>query len=112
MARLYLDSNETFILSSSTTVYGRAGGNEKVIINGSATNVVLDANIERVDFAGNTSAFTFQGTGNLIKIYSGTTLVATSTVQESSTGTLLAFSNGTVAAKVGIGGNQIGRAHV
>ena len=108
MAKLYLDSNETFILSSATTVFGRAGGSEKIVINASATNVVVDANIERVDFAGNVSAFTFQGTGNQIKVYSGGTLVATSTVQEGNTGTLMAFANGTVAVKVGVGGMTLG----
>ncbi len=108
MARLYLDSNETFILSSTTTIYGRAGGSEKVIINASATNVIADANVERVDFAGDVSSFTFQATGNQIKVYSGGALVATSTVQESSTGTLMAFANGTVSAKIGVGGMTLG----
>ncbi len=42
MGKVYLDANESYILSSPATVYGRPGGMERVIINTGVLGVTLD----------------------------------------------------------------------
>lgn len=104
MAKVYLDANDTFTLASAATVYGKAGGTEKLLIQSGVTGVTVDANVERVDLAGNVSDYTFKQTGNVINVYSGTTLVTTTTLQDDSDGTQMVFANGSVSAKMGTGG--------
>lgn len=99
MASIYLDSGDTFTLSGAASVFGSTG-TEKLIINSGATGVVVDQNVERVDLAGASSAYTFQAAGNSLKVYSGTTLVATIPVQPDADGTQVVFSNGSANAVI------------
>lgn len=111
MAKVYLDSGDTFSLSGAASVYGSTG-TEKVIVNTGVTGVVVDANVERVDLPGASSTYTFQQSGNQLKVFSGTTLVATVPLQEDADGTQVVFSNGSVSAKVGATGLTLGGATV
>lgn len=111
MAKVYLDAGDNFTLSSAASVYGSTG-TEKIIISTGVTGVVADANVERVDLAGASSTYTFQQAGNQLKVFSGTTLVATIPVQEDANGTQVVFSNGSVEVKVGATGMTLGGATV
>lgn len=111
MAKVYLDAGDNFALSGAASVYGSTGA-EKVTINTGVTGVVVDANVERVDLSGASSTYTFQQAGNQLKVFSGTTLVATIPLQDDANGTQLVFSNGSVEAKVGATGMTLGGAVV
>lgn len=111
MAKIYLDSGDTFTLSGAASVFGSTG-TEKLIVNSGATGVVADQNVERVDLAGASSAYTFQQSGNQLKVFSGTTLVATIPVQDDTDGTQVVFSNGSVSVKVAATGMTLGGATV
>ncbi len=106
MAKVYLDANDTFTLSNAATVYGRAGGSEKVIINSGTTGVTLDSNVDRVDLAGNVADFTFKQSGITLLVYKAGVLVSTSTVQEDSNGSQLVFADGSVDVKMVTGGTM------
>lgn len=99
MAKVYLDSGDTFALSGAASVYGSTG-TEKVVVNSGVTGVVVDANVERVDLPGASSAFTFKQAGNQLQVFSGSTVVATIPLQDDANGTQIVFSNGSVDAKL------------
>jgi len=105
MAKVYLDSGDNFTLSSAATVYGSTG-TEKVVVNSGVTGITIDASVERVDLSGASSAYTFKQAGNTIQVYSGATLVATTTVQDDTNGSQLVFSNGSVDVKMATGGTM------
>lgn len=111
MAKVYLEAGDNFVLSSAATVYGSTG-TEKLVINSGVTGVIADPNIERVDLAGASTGYTFQQAGNQLKVFSGTSLVATIPVQEDANGTQVVFSNGSVEVKVGATGMTLGGATV
>lgn len=111
MAKVYLDSGDTFALSGAASVFGSTG-TEKVVVNSGVTGVVVDANVERVDLPGASSAYTFQQAGNQLKVFSGTTVVATIPLQDDTDGTQVVFTNGSVSAKVGATGLTLGGATV
>lgn len=101
MAKVFLNSGESFTLANSAEVYGAAGtGTEKVLLTGAATAITTDQNIERVELSGNVSAYTFQVVGNQVKVYSGTTLVTTIGVQGDADGTKVAFADGSADLKI------------
>lgn len=96
---LILDKNATGIhVGNPMDVYG-SGGTESVLIDYTASGVVLDQNLERADFAGATSAYTFKQGGNALMVYSGSNLIATIPTQTDTDGTQLVFTNGSVQAK-------------
>ncbi|MES2262013.1 MAG: hypothetical protein V4724_26125 [Pseudomonadota bacterium] len=109
MAKVYLDASETFTVASSAVVVGNTGS-EKLLIANNAAVVTVDQAIERVDLAGNASAYTFQLVGNHVQVRSGTTIVADVTVQS---GQILAFADGsavlnqTSLTNVTLGGTAI-----
>ena len=91
MAKTYLDSNDVYTLATSnTTIYGGTG-NERVVMQSGVTGTTLDQNIEQVDLSGAKSSYNYQQSGNQLKVYSGSTLVATIPVQED--GTSLQFTD-------------------
>jgi hypothetical protein len=92
-------------------VFGSTG-TEKVVVNSGVTGVVVDANVERVDLPGASSAYTFQQAGNQLKVFSGATVVATIPLQDDTDGTQVVFTNGSVSAKVGATGLTLGGATV
>jgi len=99
MAKVFLDPGDEYrIVNDNENVYG-GSGDEQVIIESGADNVVLDQNVERVDFAGNVSDFQFQQAGNMLEVYdSDGNLVTQVGVQED--GTDLAFFDGLVELTV------------
>lgn len=111
MAKVFLSSNDSFILSSLAPVYG-AEGSEKLIADTGSAGVVADQNIERIELPGASSSYSFQQTGNQLRIYQGSTLFATLTIQDDSDGTLLVFSNGAVAVKISNAGMTLGGSSV
>ncbi len=113
MARIYFDPADTFAINNSNvSVYGSSGSEMVTIANG-VTGVTLDQNVEQLSLSGLRSAYTYQQSGNQLLVYSGTALVCRVSVQDDSNGTQLAFSDGTVDAKVSaagmtLGGNPLG----
>jgi len=111
MAKLFLDANETYIVSSNTVVYGGTG-NETILINGTPT-VTVQSTVERVELTGNLSTYSFAVQGNQVTVKSGTTTVATITVPDTSTGQTLAFADGSAALKItGLNAATLGAAAV
>lgn len=76
MAKIFLEANEIFPVSSNATIIGAPGGSEGILISGTP-NVMFDANVENVDFPGNIADYTYQITGTQIVIMSGSNVVAT-----------------------------------
>ena len=64
MAKLYLDVNDAkyTVSNSNTTVYG-APGNQAVVLDGDLTGITLNSNVERVEFDGATTDYTYKNTG-------------------------------------------------
>ena len=94
-AKVFLGADDNFTVSTSgTTFYGNTGNNEVTIASG-ATGVILDQNIERINFSDAAGNYTFKQTGNMINVYNaaGTTLVVKAPVQGDSDGTILSFSD-------------------
>ncbi|MEI6414319.1 MAG: hypothetical protein WCP34_08670, partial [Pseudomonadota bacterium] len=96
---VFLGAGDSFALNNSATVFGSTG-TETVILNGGATGVTVDQNIERVDLPGAFSAFQYQQGGNRLLIYSGATLLATVPLQGDSDGTQIFASDGGASAKL------------
>ncbi|MBB1125936.1 beta strand repeat-containing protein [Thiospirillum jenense] len=107
MASVFLEPGDNFTLASGAKVYGSTGS-EKVIVNTGVTGVVLDQNVERVDLAGDFSTFTYQQAGNQLKVFSGTTLVATIPLQGDADGTQIVTTAGSVVAKLSGGVMTLG----
>ena len=108
MARVYLDASDVFTVSnSSVSVYG-ATGTEVVTMSSSASGVVFDQNIERIIFANPRSSYTFQQAGNQLLVYSGSTLLSRTPLQDDSNGTQFTFADGTVDGKISSSGMTLG----
>lgn len=108
MAKVYLDKNETFILSSPATVIG-GSGTEKVLLNAGVSRVFLDVAVERAELAGNLSSYTFSITGNLVTIRQGGNVVTTITAANQT----LAFADGSAALNLtGLNKATLGGANV
>jgi hypothetical protein len=100
MAKLFLESTDTSykVSSNNTTVFG-ATSDQAVIIDGSLTGIVLDANVERVQFTGSTTDYKYKQVGTDLEIYNAAGALVTKVgLQDDTTGTQLTFANGTVKA--------------
>ncbi|HRF55922.1 MAG TPA: M10 family metallopeptidase C-terminal domain-containing protein [Campylobacterales bacterium] len=114
MAKVYLDSGESFTLANSATVYGSTGS-EKVTIASGVGGVITDQNVERVIFSGGVADYKYKQEGNTLKVYdsAGTTLLATMPLQGDSDGTAIEMSGSTynatlVSGVMKLGGSTIG----
>jgi len=110
MAKLFLESTDTTykVSTSNTKVYGSTG-NQVVTVDAATTGVTFDANVDGVSFSGATSDFTYKQIGVTdLGVYKAGTLVATVAVQDDADGSLLTFSNGTVATKFATAGGVTG----
>lgn len=86
------------VSNSGMTVYG-GSGYDVVSIASSVYNVVLDQNIEQLNFTDRSTAFTFKQTGNLINIYDGIdNYVLIASIPMQSNGTKLSFNDGMLTA--------------
>ena len=114
-AKVYLGSGgDIFTVSNSgTMVYGNTG-NDTITIASGVTNVILDQNIEQVNFSDQSSIYTFKQTGNMINVYdaSGATLIAKAPVQGDADGTVLSFSDKTASVLLTGGVMTLGGATV
>ena len=109
MAKVYLDTDDTFIVASNNTqVFGTDGARDAVSVLAGVTGLVLDQNVEQVSFTGATSDYLFAQEGNRIVVYSGTTKLATVPVQGDANGTKIVFANGSVDAKLSSGVMSLG----
>jgi hypothetical protein len=109
-AKVFLGTDGSFtVYNKGTSIYGSAGNNA-VTIGSGATGVLLDQNVERINFSDASSNYIFKQTGNLINIYdaSEVTLLAKAPVQGDSNGTVLSFSDGTASAKLAGGVMTLG----
>lgn len=98
MAKLFLDSGDTFTLSNDNVEVFGGDGSENVIINATAQGVKLDQNVERVELAGASSSFTYAAVGATVYVYDGSgTLVAEIPTQQA--GTTLVFTDGATTAQ-------------
>jgi hypothetical protein len=105
-AKVFLAADDTFtVRNSGTTIYGSTGNNVVTMaadVIGGVTGVILDQNIERINFPAASGNYAFKQSGNMIIVYaaSGTTPLVSAPVQGDSDGTVLGFNNGTASAKL------------
>ena len=112
MAGIFLDTGATAynVVNNGDMVFGSTG-TETVTLGSSVTNVRIDANAEQVNFAGAITEYKFAQAGNVLKVYSGSTLVAEVVTDGSS---LVSFNSGSAVAlairsgTMSIDGNAIG----
>jgi len=117
MAKVFFGAGDAYrVLGNSTTTYGVAGGPaDSVLIESSARGISVNANIDRVDFAGSMADFRFRaGFGANMSVFAadGTTLLVTIALQDDADGTQLVFADGGVhaiysAGSIGVGGEII-----
>lgn len=103
MAKVFLETGDDYrIVNDNTQVFGAIGDDtDSVIIEAGAEGVTVNANVDRVDFAGSIADFTFvQSFGANMEVWSadGSTLIASIPVQEDANGTQLVFTDGSVEA--------------
>lgn len=94
--RVFLGSGDSFTAASNNlSITGASGaGSETVLINTGITGTTLDANVERVDVAGNLSDYKFvfiSGTGFQIQTTAGTVV---GTIPSLNQNTTVAFADG------------------
>lgn len=102
MAKVFLDSDESFTVNDdSVSVFGNSGaGTEVVVVGSGVAGLVLDQNIERVQFAATGSSYKYLQAGNRLKVYDSTGTVLLATIPLQDDGSQLAFSEGTVDAEL------------
>lgn len=94
MAKVILDANETYTVASASTIFGAAGSNETVkVLDGAA--VTFGGDVERVEFAGASTAFTYKATTTGVQVLKGTTVVANVVNNQK-----LAFTDGSATVSV------------
>lgn len=113
-AQVYLGVDDNFTLGNSgTTLYG-GNGSDNVTIASGISGVVLDQNVERINFSGASGSYAFQQAGININVYdaTGATLLATIPAQNDSDGSILSFSDGMASVKLSAGIMSLGGATV
>ena len=113
MAGVFLGNSDDYrVLTNNTTIYGAAGDiNDSVVLESGAQAVTVNGNVDRIDFFGSLSDFTFQaGFGANMNVYlsDGVTLVASIPLQDDADGTQLVFEDGSVNALYSAGTVQVG----
>lgn len=112
MAKVYLDAQDAFNVSNNNvSVYGSTG-NEVVNVASNVSGLVFDQNIEQVIFTGARSSYTFQQTGNILQVRSGSTILSKIPIQDDADGTKITFSDATANAKLSAAGMTLGEAIV
>ncbi|MDD5216370.1 MAG: SwmB domain-containing protein, partial [Methylococcales bacterium] len=86
--------NPLTIGSDLVNVYGSLASADTVGISAFATNVIVDSNVEQVNFAGKFTEYGFIPVGNSLNVMSGTTQIANILIQDDSNGTILNFVDG------------------
>ena len=97
MTKVFLKPTDTrHIADSDTTVFG-AYGHQSIVLNERAKRVILDANVEIIQFSGKISDYKFKQAGNRLDVYDGKDLVSRIGLQDDENGTQLTFANGGAA---------------
>jgi len=114
MAKVFLESGETYLVGNNKTdLYGVGGtGLEVVNVAAGVSGVTVDQNVDRMVFNADTSALSFKQSGINLEVYSGTTLLASIPLQADADGTLITTATGTMQAKVSATGMTLGGAPV
>lgn len=102
MAKLFLEKtdNRYKISGSNTSVFGTYDS-QTILLDVAVRNVVLDANIKKIEFANPMTDYQFQQAGNTLNVYDNfNAIVAKIGVQDDVDGTQLTFFNTTVDAKL------------
>jgi hypothetical protein len=114
-ARIYLGSDDIFIVTNSgATLYG-GSGSETVTISSGVSGVILDQNVDRINFSGASNSYAFKQTGNKINTYSAadaSLLLVSAPIQGDSDGTVLSFSDGKASTRLSGGVMTLGGATV
>ena len=107
MAGVFLEADETFRVVNDGTVLNGEDGDEQVTIDPSVTGLALDANVERIDLAGNAADFTFQQTGNALNVVDANGGEVTKLPLQPD-GSEVVFADGSVDVTVDSNGMQLG----
>lgn len=109
MAKVYLESTDTAftVNNNNTTIYGANGKQTITVVNG-VSGVNVDQNIEEVVFEKTSADYTYEQSGNQVKVYLNGVLQAIIPVQGDSDGTQLTFANGSANAEVKSGVMTLG----
>jgi hypothetical protein len=78
-ATAFLTPDSTIAVAEAAHVFGRAGGDEGVVLGDGATDVRLDANVERLELDTDRDALTFEVTGDGLAISADGGVAATLT---------------------------------
>jgi Zn-dependent metalloprotease len=108
-AKVFLDAGETFPIEDKAVaqVYGGSGF-ETLALHG-APNLVVDQNVERVEFPGGLNSYSFQAQGNQVVVKQNGVTIAAVAAQDDGDGTRLAFADGAADLKiVGLGAMTLG----
>ncbi|MGV6809876.1 MAG: beta strand repeat-containing protein [bacterium] len=107
MAKVFLETGDTFTLSNSADVFGASGtGTETIAVTGAA-NVTVDANVERIDFSGNLADYTFELVGNQLTVKLGGAAAGVFTLDSDTI--KMAFADGSADATLtGLGAGTLG----
>lgn len=97
----FLQTGETFVLSNAAVSVFGASGMETAVLAAKAEGIVIDQNVENVQFSLASSVCRFQQAGDQLVVLDSTasTRLATITLQTDSDGTRLVFSNGSAEAR-------------
>lgn len=107
--KLYLDASDpTISIGNPMNVYGSSGTGDTIQVDSNVQGVVGDQNIEQVILPGSLNTFNYLQNGNQLKVYSGSTLLATIPLQDDSNGTQISFTDGTYAGKIAAGSMTLG----
>ena len=90
MAKVLLETGDTYVAASAATIFGSTGSETVKVQDGVA--VTLDQSVERVEFARASSAYTYKATTTGVQVLNGTTVVA-----NVASGEKLAFTDGSAS---------------
>ena len=78
MAKTFLEADESKfkVINANTMIFG-ASATESIVIEQSASSVVMDANVERIDFLGIISNYTYQQAGISLNVFKEGLLITT-----------------------------------
>jgi len=109
----YLNAGWISLQSAEVNAYG-IGASETLVLRPTASQIVIDQNIDRVYLENPASAYLFQQTGNRLNVFpaAGGAPILVAALQNDADGTVMIFPNGTASATVGPSGMRLGGAFV
>ncbi|HRF56156.1 MAG TPA: hypothetical protein PLV58_02035 [Campylobacterales bacterium] len=109
MAKVYLEPSDSVfrVNNNNVTIYG-ANENQIIILATGVTGVTVDQNVEEVVFEKTSADYTYEQSGNQVKVYLNGVLQAIVPVQGDPDGTKLTFANGSASATLNDGVMTLG----